>query len=79
MFDEWAADQDPHYRKAFYEEIIPWLKASGKTIVAITHDDRYFCAADHRIDFEAGSVRNDSASLGFTGGAAIPLLKKTIA
>ncbi|MNK50301.1 ABC transporter ATP-binding protein YojI [compost metagenome] len=79
VLDEWAADQDPHYRKAFYEEIIPWLKASGKTIVAITHDDRYFCAADHRIDFEAGSVRNDSASLGFTGGAAIPLLKKTIA
>jgi ABC-type siderophore export system fused ATPase/permease subunit len=79
VLDEWAADQDPQYRKAFYEEIIPWLKASGKTIVAVTHDDRYFGAADHRLDFEAGRVRNDSASLGAKAGVATPLLSKTAA
>lgn len=57
VLDEWAADQDPHYREVFYREIIPWLKSRGKTVIAVTHDDRYFDAADRRVDFEMGRIR----------------------
>ena len=42
VFDEWAADQDPHFRQHFYEEVLRDLKARGKTIIAATHDDRYW-------------------------------------
>jgi len=56
IFDEWAADQDPQFRKYFYNEIIPELKRKGKTIVAVTHDDHYFSAADRIIKLEFGSV-----------------------
>lgn len=42
LLDEWAADQDPSYRKFFYDTIIPILKDMGKTLFVISHDDRYF-------------------------------------
>jgi len=54
VFDEWAAEQDPEFRKRFYEEILPRLKAAGKTIFAITHDDRYFHTADRIVKMEYG-------------------------
>ncbi len=41
VLDEWTADQDPHFRRKFYEELLPALQQSGKTIVAVSHDDRY--------------------------------------
>jgi putative ATP-binding cassette transporter len=56
IFDEWAADQEPQFRKYFYNEIIPELKRKGKTIVAVTHDDHYFSAADRIIKLEFGRV-----------------------
>lgn len=46
VFDEWAAEQDPTFRRRFYEEFVPELKARGKTVVVITHDDRFFHLAD---------------------------------
>ena len=46
VFDEWAADQDPHFRKKFYRELLPLLRERGKTVIAVTHDDHYFDAAD---------------------------------
>lgn len=55
VLDEWAADQDPHFRQYFYETMIPELKKQGKTIIAATHDDRYFDAADRVIKLEYGS------------------------
>lgn len=65
--DEWAADQDPTFRKYFYEVLIPQMKAQGKTVIAATHDDRYFHLADRvlRMDFGqleplAGSPPNGS-------------------
>jgi putative ATP-binding cassette transporter len=56
VFDELAADQEPAFRQRFYEEILPELKAQGKTIIAVTHDDRYFSIADRVLHMEAGKL-----------------------
>ena len=62
VLDEWAADQDPHFRRRFYREILPALKARGKTIVAVTHDDAYFDIADRRFHLEEGQLIERSSS-----------------
>ena len=41
ILDEWTAEQDPEFRRKFYEELLPQMKQAGLTVVAITHDDRY--------------------------------------
>ena len=56
VFDEWAADQDPAFRRIFYRNLLPELKRRGKTVVAITHDDRYFAAADRIIKLDEGII-----------------------
>ncbi len=56
VFDEWAAEQDPSFRKRFYREILPELKARGKTIIAVTHDDKYFDAADQLLQMDEGQL-----------------------
>lgn len=56
ILDEWAADQDPRFRRIFYRELLPELKARGMTIIAVTHDDHYFDAADRRLHFEEGRM-----------------------
>jgi putative ATP-binding cassette transporter len=56
VLDEWAADQDPYFRKKFYTEIIPLIKAEGKTILAITHDDHYYHCADKLYRMEYGRL-----------------------
>ncbi|MGO4773548.1 cyclic peptide export ABC transporter [Flavobacterium sp. W22_SRS_FK3] len=56
IFDEWAADQDPEFRKYFYENIIPDLKSKGKTIIAITHDDAYYKYCDRLMKFNYGEM-----------------------
>ncbi|HWD31306.1 MAG TPA: cyclic peptide export ABC transporter [Pseudomonas sp.] len=56
VFDEWAADQDPAFRRVFYTELLPDLKRLGKTIIVISHDDRYFDIADHLVRMQAGQV-----------------------
>ena len=56
IFDEVAADQDPIFRKHFYEQILKELKAQGKTIIAVTHDDRYFHVADRVLKMEYGKI-----------------------
>jgi len=56
IFDEWTADQDPKFRQEFYEEILPELKSRGKTIIVISHDDRYFSVADRVICLEYGAI-----------------------
>ena len=56
ILDEWAADQDPHFRRKFYEELLPRMKAEGKTVIAVTHDDRYFQLADRRLHMEDGQL-----------------------
>ncbi len=56
VFDEWAADQDPAFRKIFYTELLPDLKKLGKTLIVISHDDRYFDAADRIVRLSQGRV-----------------------
>ena len=68
VLDEWAADQDPTFRRIFYAEILPDLKRQGKTLIVISHDDRYFSAADRYIRLDDGKVvedvRNDVTTRG---------------
>lgn len=56
IFDEWAADQDPPFKNIFYTEILPALKARGKTVIVITHDDGYFHMADRCLKLEEGRL-----------------------
>lgn len=56
VFDEWAADQDPRLREKFYRVILPRLRAAGKTVIAVTHDERYFEIADFRVHLEEGQL-----------------------
>lgn len=60
LFDEWAADQDPEYRKFFYRTLLPEMKAAGKMVIAITHDDHYFDVADTIYKMEQGSLKKYS-------------------
>ncbi len=57
LFDEWAADQDPYFKELFYYDILPKLKAQGKAVVVISHDDRYFHVADQLIILENGQIK----------------------
>lgn len=56
LLDEWAADQDPHFRRIFYRELLPWLQGMGKTILAISHDDHYFLHADRLLEMREGKL-----------------------
>ena len=56
VFDEWAADQDPAFRELFYKQLLPELQQRGKTVVVITHDDRYFHLADRVLKLDYGKI-----------------------
>lgn len=56
IFDELAADQDPQFRHYFYTVALPDLKKQGKTIVAVTHDEKYFNLADRILALEEGKI-----------------------
>ena len=56
LFDEWASDQDPFFREIFYKQLLPELKHRGKTVLVISHDDRYFHLADRVIKLEYGKL-----------------------
>ncbi len=60
VLDEWAADQDPHFRRKFYQDIVPSLKEDGFTIIAITHDDAYYHHADKLYKMEYGKLIDES-------------------
>lgn len=75
VFDEWAADQDPEFRRIFYTELLPELRAQGKTLIVISHDDRYFDVADRLLRMSAGQIvevhEPRAKQLGSTTGAAL--------
>ncbi|MDZ5637347.1 MULTISPECIES: cyclic peptide export ABC transporter [unclassified Janthinobacterium] len=54
VLDEWAADQDPGYRAHFYEVLLPVMREQGKTLIVISHDERYFHHADRVCKFDSG-------------------------
>lgn len=56
VFDEWAADQDPQYKEIFYKTLLPNLRAEGKLVIVITHDDRYFHLGNQIIKLDSGKV-----------------------
>nr|WP_276553467.1 cyclic peptide export ABC transporter [Cupriavidus gilardii] len=56
VLDEWAADQDPAFKAVFYREIVPALRAQGKAVLVISHDDRYFDAGDRIVRLEQGRI-----------------------
>jgi putative ATP-binding cassette transporter len=56
LFDEWAADQDPLFKDVFYTQLLPELKARGKTVLVISHDDKYFDVADRVIKLDYGKL-----------------------
>ncbi|MBV9109504.1 MAG: cyclic peptide export ABC transporter [Gemmatimonadetes bacterium] len=60
LFDEWAADQDPHFKNVFYRELLPALRDRGKTVFVISHDDRYYDVADRLIKLDYGRVVADT-------------------
>lgn len=55
IFDEWAADQDPIFKKFFYEKLLPDFKNNGKTVIIISHDESYFKSADRIIKLNNGN------------------------
>jgi putative ATP-binding cassette transporter len=61
IFDEWDSGQDPIFKKVFFLEVLPELKARGKTIVVISHEDRYFQLADRIIRLEFGKVQFETS------------------
>lgn len=56
LFDEVAADLDPGFRHYFYTQLLPMMKAQGKTVIAVSHDDRYFHVADRVVKLDYGQV-----------------------
>jgi putative pyoverdin transport system ATP-binding/permease protein len=59
LFDEWAADQDPVFKEIFYTQLLSELRSRGKTVVVISHDDRYFHLADRIIKLDYGKIEYD--------------------
>lgn len=61
LFDEWAADQDPGYRSFFYRKLLPDMKALGKIVIAVTHDDHYFDVADRILKMSEGKIEIETS------------------
>jgi len=61
LFDEWAADQDPSYRHLFYTQIVPELRNRGKTVIIVSHDDRYFSQGTRILALNAGRIADKSS------------------
>ncbi|MBO9476374.1 cyclic peptide export ABC transporter [Shimia sp. R11_0] len=59
VLDEFAADQDPANRAFFYDVLMPELSASGRLVLAVTHDDHQFGKCDRLIKMDAGRIVSD--------------------
>ena len=59
LLDEWTAEQDPEFRRKFYDELLPEMKQAGLTVVVITHDDRYL----DELDLPARRIRMDEGRI----------------
>ncbi|MGL5926717.1 MAG: ABC transporter ATP-binding protein, partial [Chroococcidiopsis sp.] len=61
VFDEWASDQDPAFKKIFYTQLLPELRSRGKAIVVVSHDDRYFDLPDRIVKLDYGKIEYDKS------------------
>ena len=59
LLDEWTAEQDPEFRRKFYEELLPAIMQTGVTVVVITHDDRYL----DELNLPARRIRMDEGRI----------------
>jgi putative ATP-binding cassette transporter len=59
LLDEWTAEQDPEFRRKFYEELLPAIMQAGATVVVITHDDRYL----DELNLPARRIRMDEGRI----------------
>jgi len=59
LLDEWTAEQDPEFRRKFYDELLPNLMKAGATVVVITHDDRYL----DELNLSARRIRMDEGRI----------------
>lgn len=59
LLDEWTAEQDPEFRRKFYEELLPEMMQAGATIVVITHDERYL----DELNLPARRIRMDEGRI----------------
>jgi cyclic peptide transporter len=59
LLDEWTAEQDPEFRRKFYDELLPDLMKAGATVVVITHDDRYL----DELNLTARRIRMDEGRI----------------
>jgi putative ATP-binding cassette transporter len=62
VLDEWAADQDPYFRDVFYNVVLQQLRARGKTVIAVSHDDRYYHVPDRVLRVDGGRIEDVSAA-----------------
>jgi ABC-type siderophore export system fused ATPase/permease subunit len=46
----------PHFRREFYQVLLPLMKEMGKTLFAISHDDHYFQHADRLLEMRGGQL-----------------------
>lgn len=70
LFDEIAADQDPEFRKFFYRDLLMRMKAEGKIVIAVTHDDHYFDVADRVIKMDMGQIETVNSDYRTTAARA---------
>jgi len=63
VLDEWAAEQDKEFKSFFYKQLIPRLVKMGKTVIAVTHDDKYYQYADRVIKFDFGKIVEETTNL----------------
>jgi putative pyoverdin transport system ATP-binding/permease protein len=59
LLDEWTAEQDPEFRRKFYDELLPELVQAGVTLVVVTHDERYL----EQLNLLARRIRMDEGRI----------------
>jgi putative ATP-binding cassette transporter len=60
VLDEWTADQDPDFRAEFFDALIPALQRQGRTVISVTHDERFFDRCDRLLRLADGRIESDT-------------------
>ena len=60
ILDETAANQDVGFKRFFYYALLPELRAAGKAVLVISHDESYFDVADRVIRLQDGRLVDES-------------------